>query len=106
LSRKDVVEANMLVLEKDEANGQAFNVGGGCAATILEYARRVIERVPNSAGLDVSGEYRRSDTRNSVSCLKNCVVWAGGRSVVSPTYSTIIWNGSTVQGEFPLALLM
>ena len=60
----------MLVLEKDEANGQAFNVGGGCAATILEYARRVIERVPNSAGLDVSGEYRRSDTRNSVSCIE------------------------------------
>lgn len=62
----DVVEANMLVLEKDEANGQAFNVGSGCAATILEYARRVIERVPNSVGLDVSGEYRRSDTRHDM----------------------------------------
>jgi dTDP-L-rhamnose 4-epimerase len=66
----DVVEANMLVLEKDEANGQAFNVGGGCATSILEYARRVLERIPNSAGLDVSGEYRRGDTRHSVSCIE------------------------------------
>jgi len=66
----DLVEANMLVLEKDEANGQAFNVGGGCATTILEYARRVLERIPNSAGLDVSGEYRRSDNRHSVSCIE------------------------------------
>jgi UDP-glucose 4-epimerase len=66
----DVVAANMLVLEKDEANGQAFNVGGGCATTILEYARRVLERIPNSAGLDVSGEYRRSDTRHSVFCIE------------------------------------
>jgi dTDP-L-rhamnose 4-epimerase len=66
----DVVEANMLVLEKDEANGQAFNVGGGCATTILEYARRVLERIPNSDGFDVSGEYRRGDTRHSVSCIE------------------------------------
>jgi dTDP-L-rhamnose 4-epimerase len=60
----------MLVLEKDEANGQVFNVGGGCATTILEYARRVIERTPNSAGLDVSGEYRRGDSRHNVSCTE------------------------------------
>jgi len=66
----DVVEANMLVLEKDEANGHAFTVGGGCVTTILEYARRVLERIPNSAGLDVSGEYRRGDTRHSVSCIE------------------------------------
>jgi dTDP-L-rhamnose 4-epimerase len=66
----DVVEANMLVLEKDEANCQAFNVGGGCATTILEYARRVLERIPNSAGLDVSGEYRRGDNRHSVSSIE------------------------------------
>ncbi len=66
----DVVEANMLVLEKDEANGQAFNVGGGYATTILEYARRVLERIPNSAGLDVSGEYRRGDNRHSVSSIE------------------------------------
>ncbi len=66
----DVVEANMLVLEKDEANGQAFNVGSGSATTILEYARHVLDRIPSPAGLDVSGEYRRGDNRHSVSSIE------------------------------------
>jgi dTDP-L-rhamnose 4-epimerase len=65
----DVVEANMLVLEKDEANGQAYNVGSGLATTILKYARSVLGRIPSSAGLDVSGEYRRGDNRHSVSSV-------------------------------------
>jgi len=52
----DVVEANMLVLEKEEANGQAFNVGGGCATTILEYAHRVLGLIPSLAGIDISSQ--------------------------------------------------
>jgi dTDP-L-rhamnose 4-epimerase len=67
---EDVVEANMLVLEQDGANGQAFNVGGGRATTILEYARSVLGRIPSPAGLDVSGEYRRGDNRHSVSSIE------------------------------------
>jgi dTDP-L-rhamnose 4-epimerase len=66
----DVVEANMLVLEKDEANGQAFNVGGGRVTTILEYARAVLGRIPSPAGLDVPGEYRLGDNRHSVSSIE------------------------------------
>jgi dTDP-L-rhamnose 4-epimerase len=69
----DVVEANMVVLEKDEANGHAFNVGGDCATTILEYARQVLGRVPSPAGLDLSGEYRRGDNRHSVSSIEKLV---------------------------------
>jgi dTDP-L-rhamnose 4-epimerase len=65
----DVVEANMLVLKSESADGHAFNVGGGCATTVLDYARRVLARIPNSAGLDVSGEYRRGDNRHSVSSI-------------------------------------
>jgi dTDP-L-rhamnose 4-epimerase len=66
----DVVEANMAVLEKEEANGQAFNVGSGRATTILDYAREVLGRIPGPAGLDVSGEYRRGDNRHSVSSVE------------------------------------
>jgi dTDP-L-rhamnose 4-epimerase len=66
----DVVEANMLALDKDEANGEAFNVGSGRATTILEYARSVLNRIPSPAGLDVSGEYRRGDNRHSVSSIE------------------------------------
>jgi dTDP-L-rhamnose 4-epimerase len=66
----DVVEANMLALEKDDANGHAFNVGSGSPTTILGYARQVLNRIPSPAGLDVSGEYRRGDNRHSVSSIE------------------------------------
>jgi dTDP-L-rhamnose 4-epimerase len=66
----DVVEANMLALEKDAANGEAFNVGSGCATTILDYARRVLGRAGRAAAIDVCGEYRRGDNRHSVSCVE------------------------------------
>jgi dTDP-L-rhamnose 4-epimerase len=65
----DVVDANMLALELDQANGQAFNVGSGRATTILEYARQVLARIPNPAGFEISGEYRRGDNRHSVSSV-------------------------------------
>ena len=66
----DVVDANMLVLEKDSANGHAFNVGGGCGTTILEYARQVLSCVPSPAGFELSGEYRRGDNRHSISSVE------------------------------------
>ncbi len=66
----DVVEANMLALEKDAANGHAFNVGSGRPTTILEYAQQVLDRVPGATGCEISGEYRRGDNRHSVSSVE------------------------------------
>jgi dTDP-L-rhamnose 4-epimerase len=67
---QDVVDANMLVLERDEANFQAFNVGSGQATTVLEYADAVLCKVPSSANVRISGEYRRGDNRHSVSSIE------------------------------------
>ncbi len=66
----DVVEANMLVLEKDDANFQAFNVGGGKATTILEYARQVLARTASDSEIEIPSEYRRGDNRHSVSSIE------------------------------------
>lgn len=65
----DVVEANMLVLAKEEANFQAFNVGSGKAVTILDYAHQVLDKLGSDAKLQISGEYRRGDNRHSVSSI-------------------------------------
>lgn len=63
----DVVEANMTVLRDPRADYQVFNVGSGCATTILEYARVLTQQF----GLDIEplvpGEYRLGDNRHSVS---------------------------------------
>ena len=50
---KDVVAANMRVLESDAANFQAFNVGSGKPTTVLEYANLVRKRLSS----DVRNEF-------------------------------------------------
>jgi dTDP-L-rhamnose 4-epimerase len=64
---KDVVAANMLVLETDTADFQAFNVGSGKPTTVLEYATLVRKRLSSDVEMNLGGEYRRGDNRNSVS---------------------------------------
>jgi len=63
----DVVDANMLVLDREDANFQAFNVGSGKPTTVLEYAEAVRKTLAAEIKINLSGEYRRGDNRNSVS---------------------------------------
>jgi dTDP-L-rhamnose 4-epimerase len=67
---EDVVEANMLVLQKEEANFQAFNVGSGRSTSVLDYAQVVRERVGQNVDFILPGEYRRGDNRHSVSSIQ------------------------------------
>jgi dTDP-L-rhamnose 4-epimerase len=64
---QDVVAANMHVLESDEANFQAFNVGSGKSTTVLDYANLVRSRLSSDVEMNFGGEYRLGDNRNSVS---------------------------------------
>jgi dTDP-L-rhamnose 4-epimerase len=101
----DVVEANMLVLEKDEADGQVFNVASGRPVTILEYARQVLSRIPSAAGFEVSGEYRRGDNRHSVSSAEKLkrLGWEPSRSLNAIIDDFLEWIESSggVPGRVP-----
>jgi len=61
---EDVVLANLLVLESDEANYQVFNVGGGEAYTVLEFYGIVRKVFDKDIKVNVPGEYRYGDTRH------------------------------------------
>lgn len=63
----DVVEANMRVLNDDNADFKAFNVGSGKRTTVLEYANLVCRKLSADIEIECTGEYRRGDNRNSVS---------------------------------------
>jgi len=67
---QDVVDANMLVLGRNDADFQAFNVGSGRLTSVLEYAEAVRERVKQSVDIQIPGEYRRGDNRHSVSSIE------------------------------------
>ena len=70
----DVVQANLLVLEKATADYQVFNVGGGKAYSVLEFAEVVRKEFDSDKRPRLPGEYRFGDTRHifsDISRLKN-----------------------------------
>lgn len=66
---QDVVDANMLVLEKEEADFRPFNVGSGRPTSVIDYAQAVRDKIGRAVELEVPGEYRRGDNRHSVSSI-------------------------------------
>ena len=71
----DVVDANILALEKDDANYEVFCVGGGKPYSIKEFAD-IVAKVHGKEDLKpkIPGEFRVGDTRHTlsdISKLKN-----------------------------------
>jgi len=60
----DVVDASVLVMKKEEANYQVFNVGGGKAYSVKAFADVVAEVFDVSLPLKIPFEYRFGDTRH------------------------------------------
>jgi dTDP-L-rhamnose 4-epimerase len=63
----DVARANALVLDREEADFKVFNVGGGRAVTVLEFAHLMLEAFGSELEPVVPGEFRLGDTRHTVS---------------------------------------
>jgi dTDP-L-rhamnose 4-epimerase len=64
---KDVARANVLVSEDPRADFGVFNVGGGRAVTVLEFARVMLREFGSDREPLVPGEFRIGDTRHTVS---------------------------------------
>jgi dTDP-L-rhamnose 4-epimerase len=64
----DVVDANILVMQDERANYNAYNVGGGKAYTVKGFAEIVAKEFGKENIIaNISGEYRFGDTRNACS---------------------------------------
>jgi dTDP-L-rhamnose 4-epimerase len=63
----DVARANLLVLEDSRADYGVFNVGGGRAYTVLEYAGLIADLLGKTIEPCVPGKYRFGDTRHILS---------------------------------------
>jgi dTDP-L-rhamnose 4-epimerase len=64
---KDVARANLLVMEDHRADYQVFNVGGGRAVTVLEFAQIMLNEFGSDLEPLISSEFRLGDTRHTVS---------------------------------------
>ncbi len=65
---QDVVAANLLVLRSRKADFNVYNVGGGTAVRVLDFARAV-QAATGTASPVVLGGFRRTDTRHAVSSI-------------------------------------
>lgn len=61
---KDVVNANLLVLDHDDAGYKVFNVGGGKPWTVADFYHTMERVVGRKKEAIVSGYYRYGDTRH------------------------------------------
>jgi dTDP-L-rhamnose 4-epimerase len=65
----DVVEATILGIEKEEANGQVFNVGTGVPIDVLTVANSLIKAYKIEVPVTVSGRFRLGDIRHNYADL-------------------------------------
>ena len=64
VSVHDVVQANLLAMERNEANGLALNIGSGRAVTIEGVARALAETMDTRIPAEITGKYRSGDIRH------------------------------------------
>ncbi len=79
----DVIRATFLGIEKDEANGQVFNVGTGIPTTVLEVANELINLYQKEVPVTITGNYRLGDIRHNYADMKKIEELLGFRPVVS-----------------------
>lgn len=65
----DVVEATILGLEKEEANGEVFNVGTGVATDVVTVAKTLIKNYGIHTEMTITGNYRLGDIRHNYADL-------------------------------------
>ena len=61
----DVVDATILGIEKEEANGQVFNVGTGVATAVVTVAKELMNHYGVQVPMRISGNYRLGDIRHN-----------------------------------------
>jgi len=63
----DVVRANLLVLDEPRADWEVFNVGGGRAVSVIDFAQVLSLALGKKIQPLISGEFRFGDTRHTMS---------------------------------------
>lgn len=66
----DVVDATILALTKDEANGEVFGIGSGVATDVLTVAQTLAKYYAADVPIAVTGAYRIGDIRHNYADLK------------------------------------
>jgi dTDP-L-rhamnose 4-epimerase len=64
VSVHDIVQANVLAMEVEDADGQVFNIGSGQPVNILQIAEALAQALGNDREPQITGKYRTGDIRH------------------------------------------
>lgn len=64
VSVHDIVQANLLAMERSEADGMALNIGSGQPISIRDVARTMTEELGLEVPAEITGKYRAGDIRH------------------------------------------
>ena len=73
VSVHDIVRANLLAMERVEANGMALNIGSGQPIAIRDVASVMSEELDKNVPQEITGKYRAGDIRHcysDISCAR------------------------------------
>lgn len=90
---KDVARANVLAMEDERANFGVFNVGGGRAVTVKEFAQIMIKEFGSDLEPLIPGEFRIGDTRHTISdnARLNALGWHPSIPVEQNVHEYVAW---------------
>jgi dTDP-L-rhamnose 4-epimerase len=90
---RDVARANVLVMEDPGADYQVFNVGGGRAVTVLEFAHIMLDAFDSDLEPLIPGEFRLGDTRHTISDISKlrALGWAPTIPVEQNVAEYVAW---------------
>ncbi len=83
VSVHDVVTANMLAMEREEANGHAFNIGTGQPVTIREIAELLARTYGADITPEITGTFRKGDIRHCIADITKARSILGYRPTVA-----------------------
>ncbi len=108
VSVHDIVQANILSLESDKANGQVFNVGSGRPVSILEIAEILAKKLGLQIKPEITNQFRSGDIRHcgaDISKIKSLLSYTPSVSFEDGMEELIEWsNGQKAVDKFDQAL--
>jgi dTDP-L-rhamnose 4-epimerase len=78
----DVIDATWRCIEPSQTGIEVFNVGSGCATTVMEVAQSIIGYYKSNSRIRVSGAFRKGDIRHNVADITRAASALGYRPSV------------------------
>jgi len=83
VSVHDIVQANLLAMERPESDGKTLNIGSGNPVTIREVAGELARALRTTVPCDITGKYRAGDVRHCFADISLATQFLGYRPSVS-----------------------